>query len=59
MHITHIHERPISKLFLCFAILGIFLNGRTEKLAKQKVLTKPALERIWNEPSIIDFQGKY
>lgn len=32
----------------CF-VVGIFLNGRKEKVAKAQLLTKPALDTIWHE----------
>lgn len=48
---------PLKKrMLLKMYCMGIFLNGRAERVAKQKVLTKPALELIWNEPSMVEFQ---
>ncbi|XP_052073966.1 uncharacterized protein LOC127711841 isoform X2 [Mytilus californianus] len=44
------------RMLLKMYCMGIFLNGRSERVAKQKVLTKPELQRIWNEPSMLEFQ---
>ncbi|OWF42111.1 uncharacterized protein LOC110461556 [Mizuhopecten yessoensis] len=41
---------PIKKrMLLKMYCMGIFLNGRKEKLAKAQMLTKPALDTIWQE----------
>ncbi|KAK3090786.1 hypothetical protein FSP39_014618 [Pinctada imbricata] len=38
-----------SKLTIRSLFAGVFLNGRAEKVRKTQLLTKPNLEKIWNE----------
>ncbi|XP_060064768.1 uncharacterized protein LOC132545115 [Ylistrum balloti] len=41
---------PVKKrMLLKMYCMGIFLNGRTEKITKAQMLTKPALDTIWQE----------
>ena len=43
---------------LVFLFQGMFLNGRSEKMAKQK-LTDPTIEKVWPPlPENREFEGK-
>lgn len=52
---------PIKKrMLLKMYCMGIFLNGRKEKVAKAQLLTKPALDTIWHETDHqSDIEGGY
>ena len=38
--------------------VGVFLNGRAEKVRKSRMFTQPALQRIWQEePYSLNLEG--
>lgn len=43
---------------LTLSVTGVFLNGRAEKVRKNKMFTQPALHKIWHEePYSLNLEG--